>query len=377
HGTGPGKFEYPVGIGIDGAGYAYVADASNGVQKFDPSGRYVTELPMAAYAYGVAVNRATGTIYASLRDRISMFAPSSAPCPGCPSGLCLVDKPGACCDLACTDHSQCLSGYCSPQSGVCTYPPGTGSPHAKDFVPVLTRMRRGLFVVGGNDPDSHEPTGQIWFSPLASGQWARVPAAIRAERVLAATYGFSTDALYVLDEAELAPAPGGEKGKQDGKGNVEICHVPPGKPGEAHTIEVGGSALQAHLGHGDLLGPCVAARLWAVELKTHRTLQVGRWLRHPEWDRHWLVADRDGAILLASSNSKNRKHAIARLDVRAAGGPVVGGIARAKRSLLLPPLVDGAGYGLTLLAPVKKVAYERRGELAYEPATLAELGGQL
>ncbi|MBI4701967.1 MAG: hypothetical protein HY744_12585, partial [Deltaproteobacteria bacterium] len=75
HGTGPGKFEYPVGIGIDAWGYAYVADASNGVQKFNPSGRYVTELPMAAYAYGVAVNRATGTIYVGLRDRISMFRP--------------------------------------------------------------------------------------------------------------------------------------------------------------------------------------------------------------------------------------------------------------------------------------------------------------
>ncbi|MBI4705916.1 MAG: 6-bladed beta-propeller, partial [Deltaproteobacteria bacterium] len=81
HGPGPGKFEYPAGIGIDRAGNVYVAEASSSFQKFDPSGRYVTEIPMADYAYGVAVNRATGTIYTiyvSLWDRISMFSSAQA-----------------------------------------------------------------------------------------------------------------------------------------------------------------------------------------------------------------------------------------------------------------------------------------------------------
>lgn len=37
---------------------------------------------------------------------------------------------------------------------------------------------------------------------------------------------------------------------------VQICHVPPGNPANFHTITVSENALQAHLGHGDLLGSC-------------------------------------------------------------------------------------------------------------------------
>lgn len=37
---------------------------------------------------------------------------------------------------------------------------------------------------------------------------------------------------------------------------VVICHVPPGNPENAHTIEIAPSAVPAHLKHGDYLGPC-------------------------------------------------------------------------------------------------------------------------
>lgn len=39
---------------------------------------------------------------------------------------------------------------------------------------------------------------------------------------------------------------------------VKICHVPPGNPANFHTITISENALQAHLGHGDLLGACFA-----------------------------------------------------------------------------------------------------------------------
>ena len=37
---------------------------------------------------------------------------------------------------------------------------------------------------------------------------------------------------------------------------VVICHSPPGNTGKTQTIEVGVSALQAHMDHGDKIGPC-------------------------------------------------------------------------------------------------------------------------
>ena len=39
-------------------------------------------------------------------------------------------------------------------------------------------------------------------------------------------------------------------------GTITICHVPPGNPGNRHTIEVDASAWPAHQGHGDSMGAC-------------------------------------------------------------------------------------------------------------------------
>jgi hypothetical protein len=39
---------------------------------------------------------------------------------------------------------------------------------------------------------------------------------------------------------------------------VDTCHVPPGDPESFHTIRISQSALEAHLGHGDLAGACNA-----------------------------------------------------------------------------------------------------------------------
>jgi LPXTG-motif cell wall-anchored protein len=49
----------------------------------------------------------------------------------------------------------------------------------------------------------------------------------------------------------VAPA---AAGPDDGK--ITICHVPPGNPANAHTIEISVNALPAHLAHGDTVGAC-------------------------------------------------------------------------------------------------------------------------
>lgn len=49
------------------------------------------------------------------------------------------------------------------------------------------------------------------------------------------------------------------------KEKVEVCHIPPGNPGNAHTINVNGNALKAHLGHGDTEGECPEERPGRVD----------------------------------------------------------------------------------------------------------------
>ena len=48
----------------------------------------------------------------------------------------------------------------------------------------------------------------------------------------------------------LAVTPTGKPAK------VTVCHIPPGNPMEAHTIQISSSAVSAHLDHGDYLGEC-------------------------------------------------------------------------------------------------------------------------
>lgn len=39
-------------------------------------------------------------------------------------------------------------------------------------------------------------------------------------------------------------------------GTVTVCHIPPGNPDNAKTLEIPASDMDGHLGHGDTLGPC-------------------------------------------------------------------------------------------------------------------------
>ena len=53
-----------------------------------------------------------------------------------------------------------------------------------------------------------------------------------------------------------APAENGNSGSKSDGSLRQLCHNPPGNPEEKHTLEVGPSAVGAHLAHGDTLGPC-------------------------------------------------------------------------------------------------------------------------
>jgi hypothetical protein len=45
---------------------------------------------------------------------------------------------------------------------------------------------------------------------------------------------------------------------------VDVCHVPPGNPDNAHTITISENAVSAHLDHGDRIGACESDKAAAV-----------------------------------------------------------------------------------------------------------------
>jgi len=54
---------------------------------------------------------------------------------------------------------------------------------------------------------------------------------------------------------------------------VDVCHIPPGNPDNAHTITISENAVGAHLDHGDRLGACDSAQTHTVDVETseHQT----------------------------------------------------------------------------------------------------------
>ncbi len=74
-----------------------------------------------------------------------------------------------------------------------------GSPHTPGYTPVLTSARHGIFILGAVDPVTG-PVGEIWFSPIESETWSRVPTDYTPQYVLAATYSFASDELIFLEE---------------------------------------------------------------------------------------------------------------------------------------------------------------------------------
>lgn len=46
----------------------------------------------------------------------------------------------------------------------------------------------------------------------------------------------------------------------EAQSKVDVCHIPPGNPENAHTINISENAVQTHLDHGDSLGPCDPVR---------------------------------------------------------------------------------------------------------------------
>ena len=44
--------------------------------------------------------------------------------------------------------------------------------------------------------------------------------------------------------------------RREAQPKIAVCHCPPGNPDNCHTIVIGALAVDAHLAHGDTIGPC-------------------------------------------------------------------------------------------------------------------------
>jgi len=98
---------------------------------------------------------------------------------------------------------------------------------------------------------------------------------------------------------------------------------------------------------------------------------AGTWV----FDRHWLVSDRDGGVLVATSSSKLNKHVIVRIDVSAA--PRIDGVRVAPFAFAAAPAADANGYALVLERRNKAPKLVRLKTLEARPGRWLDLGGCL
>ena len=59
----------------------------------------------------------------------------------------------------------------------------------------------------------------------------------------------------IMGTSAFAPAMADKPGTVN-EDKFQICHIPPGNPGNAHTISISVDDVGDHEDHGDTLGPC-------------------------------------------------------------------------------------------------------------------------
>jgi hypothetical protein len=198
-------------------------------------------------------------------------------------------------------------------------------PTRQGFTAVYARADNRVFVVGGTDPLTHNPIGDIWYrQTFGDERWFRVDlTGFAPARVLAATSSYLDHRLWVLDELS------------QGKASV--------------------------------------VRLHRVDPQTGGAELLGTWPKSSNYDGHWLALDVDGTILLTTSSTKLNRYFVIRID-NASNPLAIGGITAGHRTLAAAPMVDGDGYMLLEVHGQNHLSMERLTALAAKPGHWDDVG---
>lgn len=171
------------------------------------------------------------------------------------------------------------------------------------FQAVYSRSLRRIFLIGGQDPVSQAPIGDLWQRPVDASTWTRIPTrGYTPERALAATFSYRDNRLWILDDR---PGPGNSR----------------------------------------------RARLVRLDTQSGNVDIIGEWPRTNVARRFWLLLDQDSeSVLLVATRSTGLGTIVARFNVGESGARLEG-LWTAPLRTVAPPVVDMAGYTLLMAGP--------------------------
>jgi hypothetical protein len=188
-------------------------------------------------------------------------------------------------------------------------------PPRAGYASLFSRRAGGAFVIGGADADGVIQR-DVWFLPFG-GSWNPIPLGdVRLGRVLAATYAFGDDHLWLVDELDELANP------------------------------------TSHISR---------ARILRVDPAGGGTKIMSLASRRPAPFTAFLSVDRDGAALLALAGEA--RFTILRLRSKSNGGLVVGRVRTERGKLVRAPIVDDSGYSFVVAAPDGGLRVRRREAL--------------
>ena len=146
----------------------------------------------------------------------------------------------------------------------------------------ITSMSLDITEFDCNDADDYNINGNVRIVTLTVGDASGNTSSCDAE-VTVMNSGSDSDCDGVADECDICPG-GDDSVDNNGDGlpdcayypgpndvddswycsnnprkkKIYVCHVPPGNPDNSQTLCIAENAVQAHLNHGDWLGPCTS-----------------------------------------------------------------------------------------------------------------------